>query len=95
MSQRLQVVIEDADLERYRRTAQAAGINLSEWARQALRVAHREASDGDVEAKLAVIRKAVSHRSDGREVDIDTMLAETEAGRMAEIEAGMPGTGDA
>jgi hypothetical protein len=58
-------------------------------------VARRETSDGDVEAKLAAVRKAVSHRSGGREVDIETMLAETEAGRLAEIEAGMPGAGDA
>jgi hypothetical protein len=48
-------------------------------------VAQRKSSDGDVEAKLAAIRKAVSHRSGGREVDIETMLAETEAGRLAEI----------
>jgi hypothetical protein len=95
MSQRLQVVVADEDLKRYRRTAQAQGINLSEWARQALRVAQREASDGDVEAKLAAIRKAVSYETGGREVDIDTMLAETEAGRLAAIEAGMPGAGDA
>jgi hypothetical protein len=95
MSKRLQVVVEDADFERYRRTAQAQGINISEWVRQALRVAERERSSGDVEAKLAAIRKAVSHRSGGREVDIDTMLAETEAGRLAEIEAGLAGADDA
>jgi hypothetical protein len=89
MSKRLQVVVGDADFERYRQTAQAQGVNISEWVRQALRVAERERSSGDVEAKLAAIRKAVSHRSGGREVDIDTMLAETEAGRLAEIEAGL------
>jgi hypothetical protein len=89
MSKRLQVVVGDADFERYRRTAQAQGVNISEWVRQALRVAERERSSGDVEAKLAAIRKAVSHRSGGREVDIDTMLAETEAGRLAEIEASL------
>jgi hypothetical protein len=95
MSKRLQVVVGDEYLERYRRTAQAQGVNVSEWVRQALRVAERDRSSGDVEAKLAAVRKAVSHRSGGREVDIETMLAETEAGRLAEIEAGMPGAGDA
>jgi hypothetical protein len=89
MSKRLQVVVGDADFERYRSQAQAQGVNISEWVRQALRVAEREHSSGDVEAKLAAIRKAVSHRSGGREVDIDTMLAETEAGRLAEIEASL------
>jgi hypothetical protein len=92
MSKRLQVVVGDEDLERYRRTAQAAGINVSEWARQALRVAQREASDGNVEAKLAVIRKAASYRFPAP--NIDTMLAETEAGRLAEIEAGLAGADD-
>jgi hypothetical protein len=91
----LQVVIGDADLERYRRTAQAQGVNISEWVRQALRVAERGRSSGDVEAKLAAIRKAVSYETGGREVDIDTMLAETEAGRLAGIEAGLAGADDA
>ena len=94
MSKRLQVVVGDADFERYRSTAQAQGVNISEWVRQALRVAERERSSGDVEAKLAAIRKAVSHRTGGREVDIDMMLAETEAGRLAEIEAGLGSVDD-
>jgi hypothetical protein len=93
MSKRLQVVVGDADFERYRQTAQAQGINISEWVRQALRVAERERSSGDVEAKLAAIRKAASYRFPAP--DIDTMLAETEAGRLAEIEAGLAGADDA
>jgi hypothetical protein len=92
MSKRLQVVVGDAELERYQRTAQACGQTVSEWVRQALRAAERRTSDGDVEAKLAVIRKAASYgETGGREVDIDTMLAEIEAGRLAEIEAGLAG----
>jgi hypothetical protein len=94
MSKRLQVVIGDADFERYRSQAQAQGVNISEWVRQALRVAERERSSGNVEAKLAAIRKAASYRFQEREVDIDTMLAETEAGRLAEIEAGLAGADD-
>jgi hypothetical protein len=92
MSKRLQVVIGDADFERYRSTAQAQGVNISEWVRQALRVAERERSSGDVEAKLAAIRKAATYRFPMP--DIDTLLAEIEASRLAEIEAGMPGAGD-
>lgn len=82
-------MVADDDLERYARTADAAGVTLSEWARQALRAAEREMSSDDVETKLALIEKAASNRSGGREVDIETMLAETEAGYLAEIEAGM------
>ena len=78
MSKRLQVVVKDEELERYTRSAEAAGLSMSEWARQALRAAERERSNGDVEAKLAVIRRASSHRFPAP--DIDTMLAETEAG---------------
>ena len=95
MSKRLQVVVGDDELERYARTADAAGLSMSEWARQALRAAERDASSGNVEAKLAAIRKAVCYETGGREVDIDTMLAETEAGRLAEIEAGLAGADDA
>ena len=93
MSKRLQVVVADADFERYRSQAQAQGVNISEWVRQALRVAERERSSGDVEAKLAAIRKAASYRFPMP--DIDTLLAEMEASRLTEIEAGMPGAGEA
>ncbi|MFI4984496.1 MAG: antitoxin [Solirubrobacterales bacterium] len=89
MSKRLQVVVADADLDRYTRSAHAAGLTLSEWARQALRSAERDMSSADVEAKLAVIRKAASYNFPA--ADIDTMLAETEAGYLADIEAGLPG----
>lgn len=89
MSKRLQVVVEDAELERFASTADAAGLSMSEWARQALRSAEREFSRGDVDAKLAVIRRAVGHESGSREVDIETMLAETEAGREHGADAGL------
>jgi hypothetical protein len=92
MSRRLQVVVADGELERYRRTARSAGMTVSEWARQALRAAERETSSGDVEAKLAVIRRAVGLETDGREVDVEEMLAETEAARLADVAAGLPGS---
>lgn len=91
MSKRLQVVVADRDMERYERSARADGVTLSEWVRQALRVAERERSTGDVEAKLALIRKAASYNFLPAEPDIDTLLAEMEADRNAEIEAGLPG----
>jgi hypothetical protein len=77
MSKRLQVVVAEADLDRYERSAKASGQTLSEWARQALNVAERERSSGDVEAKLALIRKAATLNLTPA-VDIDTMLAENE-----------------
>jgi hypothetical protein len=77
MSKRLQVVVGEADLERYERSAQASGQTLSEWVRQAMNVAERERSSGDVEAKLAIVRKAVTYNLTPA-VDIDTMLAEVD-----------------
>lgn len=94
MSKRLQVVVADDELERYSQTADAVGLTTSEWVRQALRKAERETSSGDVEAKLAAIRKAVSYEAGDGEVDIEEMLAQTEAGYLADIEAGMSGADD-
>jgi len=94
MSKRLQVVVKDDELRRYEQVADALGMTVSEWVRQSLREAERSVSTGDVERKLAAIRKAVSLETEGLEVDIETMLAETEAGRLAEIEAGMGSGGD-
>jgi len=94
MSKRLQVVVADEELERWSRTADAVGLTMSEWARQALRKAERETSSGDVEAKLAAIRKAASYNFPASP-DIETMLAETEAGYLADIEAGFADSGDA
>jgi hypothetical protein len=94
MSKRLQVVVADDELERYSQTADAVGLTMSEWVRQTLRKAERETSSGDVEAKLAAIRKAVSYREGDGEVDIEQMLAETEAGYLADIEAGMSDADD-
>lgn len=90
MSKRLQVVMRDEDMERYARTADDAGVTLSEWVRQALRVAERERASGDVEAKLALIRRAAGYNFPA-EPDIDTLLAEMEAARVADIVAGLPG----
>ncbi len=73
------MVVGEADLERYGRSAQASGQTLSEWVRQAMNVAERERSSGDVEAKLAIVRKAVTLNLTPA-VDIDTMLAEIEMG---------------
>jgi hypothetical protein len=94
VSKRLQVVVKEDELQRYEQVADALGMTVSEWVRQSLRDAERNVSTGDVERKLAAIRKAVTLETQGREADIEPMLAATEAGRLAEIEAGMGGGGD-
>jgi hypothetical protein len=92
MSKRLQVVVGEAELAGYTRTADAAGLSLSEWARQALRLAERATSSGDVEAKLGVIRAAVAHSAPEAEADIDEILAQAGAGHLIDIETGTGGT---
>jgi hypothetical protein len=92
MSKRLQVVVGDADLVRYERTARAAGLTVSEWVRQALKASERKASSGDVDAKLAALRRGASYGTGEGEVDVDTMLKEIEAGYLADIEVGLPDT---
>lgn len=81
MSKRLQVVVAEEDLGRYERSAQAAGLTLSAWARQAMNEAERHYSSGNVEAKLAAIRKAAEYDDGLPAVDIEEMLAEIERGR--------------
>jgi uncharacterized membrane protein len=93
MSKRLQVVVGDEELECYSRTARSLGLTVSEWVRQSLRTAERDVSSGDIEAKLAAIRKAASYSFPVS--DIDTLTTEIETARLAEIEAGLPGAGDA
>ncbi len=78
MSKRLQVVLDEAELERFQALASQSGTTLSEWARAALRRAERTASLGDGRAKLDAIRAATIHRHPAP--DIDEMLAEIDRG---------------
>lgn len=78
MSKRLQVVVDDESAAMYERAARASGLTFSQWAREAMSAEQRHSSEGSIDAKLAAVRRAVSH--DFPEVDIDTMLGEIEAG---------------
>jgi hypothetical protein len=79
MSTRLQVVVDDAELEGYQRAARRHGLTLSEWVRQALRREEMATVGDDIPGKLAAIRSAAQH--DFPTGDVDTMLAEIERGR--------------
>ncbi len=78
MSQRLQVVFEDEELEAIREMARRQHTTVAEWVRRSLREARRAESAGDPEAKLAAIRTAVKY--DFPSADIDVMLGEIERG---------------
>lgn len=78
MSKRLQVVVDDSELEELRATARREGLTLSEWVRQALRAAQRSRSRVDAGGKLEVIRAASRHSFPTD--DIELMLADIERG---------------
>ena len=61
MSTRLQIVMDQDELEAIRAAANARGMTVSEYVRETLREARRKVAGGDTERKLAAIR-AVSHR---------------------------------
>lgn len=78
MSKRLQVVLNEEDMEAIREDARRHGMTVSEWVRQALRNARRESSSREPARKLAAVRAAARHTFPS--ADIDQMLAEIESG---------------
>ncbi len=78
MSQRLQVVLDEKELQEIRKVARRNRLTVAEWVRQALRAARRKEPRQEAWAKLAAIRKAAAHAFPT--ADIDQMLAEIEKG---------------
>lgn len=82
MSKRLQVVLEDEELEEIQRVARRNHMTSSEWVRQVLRKARRQEPRGDVKKKLAVVRSAAGHSFPT--ADIDHMLQQIERGYLSD-----------
>jgi hypothetical protein len=78
MAKRLQVILQDPEYREVQRAARSRRMTIAEWVRQTLAQAHRQEPRGDIEKKLAAIRRAVQYESPTS--DIDTMLAEIENG---------------
>lgn len=78
VSKRLQVVVDETELERFQGAAEKVGMTLAEWVRQVLRRAERDSSPGDVEKKLAAVRAAT--RNSFPAPDIEEMLDQIERG---------------
>lgn len=81
MSKRLQVVVDDAELQRFQRVAARSGVTLAEWVRQVLRRAEQASAVGDPDRQLSAIRRAATY--DFPAPEIDQMLAEIEQGYSA------------
>jgi hypothetical protein len=80
MAKRLQVILQDPEYRDVQRAARSRHMSIAEWVRQALTMARRQEPLGDVSQKLEAIRAAA--RYSYPTADIDTMLAEIEAGYM-------------
>ncbi len=78
MSRRLQVLLEEDELDEYREAARRRGVPVSEWVREVLRTAYRDEPRGDLESRLRTVRTAARHEFPT--ADVDEMLAEIEQG---------------
>lgn len=81
MSKRLQVVLDDEELEEIRRVARRYRMTVSEWVRQALRAQRRTEPLQEGDRKLAIVRESAEHAYPT--ADIDEMLGEIESGYLA------------
>jgi hypothetical protein len=81
MAKRLQVILQDPEYREIQRIARTRHMTIAEWVRQALTAARKYEPLGDAGKKLDVIRDAA--REEFPTADIDTMLAEIEAGYRA------------
>jgi hypothetical protein len=81
MSTRLQVIMDDEELDEIRAIAKRKRMTVAEWVRQALRAARSEEPVGETRAKLAAVAAASMHRYPAGA--IDDMLAEIVDGRDA------------
>lgn len=79
MSKRLQVLIDEDELEEIRNAAERHRMTVSEWVRQSLREGRRREPAGSPEAKLAAVRRASRHALPTG--DIDAILDEIARGR--------------
>lgn len=78
MSKRLQVLLEESELEEIRRAAATQDLTVSAWVRTALRQARERQPSRSKDAKLEIIREAA--RIEFPTADIGQMLDEIEEG---------------
>jgi hypothetical protein len=78
MPKRLQVILKDPEYREIQRVARSRHMSIAEWVRQALELARRREPLGSAGRKLEIIHVAARHQYPVG--DIDSMLAEIEAG---------------
>jgi hypothetical protein len=82
MSIRLQVLLDEAEIQEIREIARRRHVTVSEWVRQVLRRARRDEPRIAADRKLAAIEAAARHAF--ATADIDVMNAEIERGYLGE-----------
>ena len=88
MSKRLQVLFDEGEYGELQHTAKRNRMTVSEWVRQAVRVALRGESSAAPDRKLAAVRSAARHEFPT--ADIEVMLNEVERGYLDEGAGGTP-----
>lgn len=78
MSKRLQVLLQDAEMEEIRQIARRHRLTVGEWVRQALRATRNQEPAVAAAGKLKAVRKAAEHSFPS--ADIREMIAEIERG---------------
>lgn len=78
MGERLQVILDPAELAEIRAVARRHRMTVAEWVRQALRAARRDEPASDPQRKLRAVREAA--RGSYPTADIDQLLNEIEHG---------------
>ena len=83
MSKRLQVILKDPEYREIQRVARSRHMSIAQWVRQALDLARREEPMGSMGKKLETVRRAAQCQYPAG--DIDSMLAEIEAGYTTDL----------
>lgn len=78
MSKRLQILMDEEELDEIRAVARRHRLTVAEWVRQSLRLARGEEPSRSVGSKLVALERAAKH--DFPAPDIAQMLAEIERG---------------
>ncbi len=81
MSAKVQIVVDEAELARFRAAADQAGMTLSEWARHALRLAERDTATRGSQQEIDAIHAASGYEFPAP--DVDKMIAEIDGGALA------------
>ena len=78
MSKRLQVILDDEEMQEIRRLARQQRTSVAEWVRRALRAARQRQPLESAETKIQYVRAAVRHAYPT--ADIENLLHEIESG---------------